>query len=228
MTISKTHEKGYTVYYKEENKDLKSLMDKYMNNEISGKPLNSGNEFRSVELVEYRSRKFIIKNDREIDPRFEKKIQNFLSGPFYSQLIQKLDSLAPQVRACTADLYCVAEKTRFRQCYDVYTLHEYIEGEPLNDINESNKEDIKACIQQLHRAGLASNDIHAGNFIRTPSGELRIIDLSCKGSLKICQANDILVLQNKYHMNIEGQGLVYKLIQLKEKFRRLSRKMRGK
>ncbi|NIY49749.1 lipopolysaccharide core heptose(II) kinase RfaY [Cedecea colo] len=228
MTINKTQEKGYTVYYKEGRDDLKSLMDKYMNSEIGGKPLSSGNEFRSVELVEYQSRKFIIKNDREIDYRFEKKLQNLISGPFYSRLIKKLDSLTPEVRSCTADLYYVAEKTRFRQCYDVYTLHEYIEGEPLDSINKSNEDDLKECIQRLHRAGLASNDIHSGNFIRTSSGELRVIDLSCKGSLKVCQANDILVLRNKYHINIEGHGLVYKLVQLKEKFRRLSRKLRGK
>lgn len=228
MTISKTQVKGYTVYYKEGHEDLKLLMDKYMSNEISGKPLSSGSEFRSVELVEYESRKFIVKNDREIDYRFEKKIQNFIAGPFYSRLIKKLDSLMPEARSCTADLYYVAEKTRFRQCYDVYSLHEYIEGEPLGDINKSNEEDLKECIQRLHRAGLASNDIHSGNFIRTPSGELRVIDLSCKGSLKICQANDILVLRNKYHINIAGRGLIFKLIQFKEKFRRLSRKIRGK
>ena len=30
MAISKTHEKGYTVYCKETKTDLKSLMNKYM------------------------------------------------------------------------------------------------------------------------------------------------------------------------------------------------------
>lgn len=94
MAISKTHEKGYTVYCKETNIDLKSLMSKYINKEISGKPLSSGNAMRSVELVEYNSQKFIIKNDREVDPRFEKKMQNFISGPFYSRLIKKLDKLS--------------------------------------------------------------------------------------------------------------------------------------
>ncbi len=94
MAISKTHEKGYTVYCKETKTDLKSLMNKYINKEISGKPLSSGNAMRSVELVEYNSQKFIIKNDREVDPRFEKKMQNFISGPFYSWLIKKLDTLS--------------------------------------------------------------------------------------------------------------------------------------
>ena len=53
MAISKTHEKGFTVYCKETRKDLKSLMNKYIKKEISGKPLSSGNALRSVELVEY-------------------------------------------------------------------------------------------------------------------------------------------------------------------------------
>lgn len=81
MTISKTQEKGYTVYYKAASKDLKSLMDLYINKKISGKPLSSGNVLRSVELVEYNSQKFIIKNDREIDPRFEKNCKILSPGP---------------------------------------------------------------------------------------------------------------------------------------------------
>lgn len=82
MAISKTHEKGYTVYCKETKTDLKSLMNKYINKEISGKPLSSGNAMRSVELVEYNSQKFIIKNDREVDPRFEKKCRILSPAPF--------------------------------------------------------------------------------------------------------------------------------------------------
>lgn len=228
MAISKTHEKGYKVYCKETKTDLKSLMNKYINKEISGKPLSSGNAMRSVELVEYNSQKFIIKNDREVDPRFEKKMQNFISGPFYSRLIKKLDTLSPEMRACTADLYYAAEKVRLRQCHDVYIIHEYVEGTPLKEINHKNADEVKQCVLRLHKAGLASNDIHPGNFIRTPGGELRIIDLSCKGNMKVCQANDILALQRKYHINIKGKGLIYKLIWLKEATRTLSRKLRGK
>lgn len=228
MAISKTHEKGYTVYCKETRKDLKSLMNKYIKKEISGKPLSSGNALRSVELVEYNSQKYIIKNDREVDPRFEKKLQNFTSGPFYSRLIRKLDRLPPEMRICTADLYYAAEKTRFRLCHDVYTIHEYIEGVPLKEINQKNADEVKQCVLQLHKAGLASNDVHPGNFIRTPTGKLRIIDLSCKGNMKVCQANDILALQRKYNINVKGRGLIYKLILLKENIRALSRKIRGK
>ena len=132
------------------------------------------------------------------------------------------------MRICTADLYYAAEKPRFRQCHDVYTIHEYIEGVPLSEINQQNADEVKQCVLRLHKAGLASNDIHPGNFIRTPTGELRIIDLSCKGNMKVCQANDILALQRKYNINVKGRGLIYKLILLKENIRSLSRKIRGK
>lgn len=40
-------------------------------------------------------------------------MQNFISGPFYSRLIKKLDTLSPEMRACTADLYYAAEKYDF-------------------------------------------------------------------------------------------------------------------
>ena len=228
MNISKVELNDFNVYFKKEKINFPLLMEKVSNNEIKGKQLNAENGFRSVHLVEYENKKFIVKNDREIDNRFEKKALNFISGPFYSHMIKRLARLTPEQRACTADLYYVAEKCHFRQCVEVSTVHEYIDGKPLAEINESNAEEVKNCIIKLHNAGLASNDIHPGNFIRTPSGELKIIDLSCKGIMKICQANDILTLRNKYNIDIQGHGFVYNLILLKEKLRRLSRKIRGK
>ena len=228
MNINKVEMNGFKIYFKEENINFPSLMKKLSNNEIKGKLLSSGNVLRSVNLIEYENKKFIVKNDREIDHRFEKKALSFISGPFYSHMIKRLARLTPEQRSCTADLYYVAEKCLFRQCVEVSTIHEYIDGVPLTEINESNAQDVKDCIIKLHNAGLASNDIHPGNFIRTPSGELKVIDLSCKGSLKICQANDILTLRNKYNIDIQGHGFVYNLILSKEKLRRLSRKIRGK
>ncbi|WP_270502269.1 lipopolysaccharide core heptose(II) kinase RfaY [Kluyvera ascorbata] len=228
MNINKVEMNGFKIYFKEESINFPSLMKKLSSNEIKGNSLSSGNILRSVNLIEYENKKFIVKNDREIDQRFEKKALSFISGPFYSHMIKRLARLTPEQRACTADLYYVAEKCHFRQCVEVSTIHEYIDGEPLTEINESNAQDVKDCIIKLHNAGLASNDIHPGNFIRTPSGELKVIDLSCKGSMKICQANDIITLRNKYNIDIQGHGFVYKLILLKEKLRRLSRKIRGK
>ncbi|MDZ4032032.1 lipopolysaccharide core heptose(II) kinase RfaY [Kluyvera ascorbata] len=228
MNINKVEMNGFKIYFKEENINFPSLMKKLSSNEIKGNSLNSGNILRSVNFIEYENKKFIVKNDREIDQRFEKKALSFIFGPFYSHMIKRLARLTPEQRACTADLYYVAEKCHFRQCVEVSTIHEYIDGEPLTEINESNAQDVKDCIIKLHNAGLASNDIHPGNFIRTPSGELKVIDLSCKGSMKICQANDIITLRNKYNIDIQGHGFVYKLILLKEKLRRLSRKIRGK
>lgn len=37
MAISKTHEKGYTVYYKETNIDLNLLMSKYINKSVANR-----------------------------------------------------------------------------------------------------------------------------------------------------------------------------------------------
>src|SRR5690606_12436598 len=111
---------------------------------------------------------------------------------------------------------------------DVSAIIGVIVGEPLRSIDATNADEVKTCVLQLHRAGLAFNDIHPGNFIRTPGGALRIIDLSCKANMKICQANDILALHRKYNINIASQGVTYNFIVLKEKFRQLSRKLRGK
>lgn len=71
------------------------------------------------------------------------------------------------MRACTADLYYAAEKVRLRQCHDVYIIHEYVEGTPLKEINHKNADEVKQCVLRLHKAGLASNDIHPEiSFVR--------------------------------------------------------------
>ncbi len=228
MAIVTSKENGFTIYEKETEVRFGEVLKEYLAGKLPSTSLGSGNEDRTVAVVEYKGKKYIVKNDREKDKRLEKRLQNYLSGPFFSKLIYATDRAIAQGYTGTADLYYVAEKMVGRECVDVYTIHEYVEGTPLKAIDDSNREEIKNCILMLHRAGLASNDIHAGNFIRTPEGKLKIIDLSCRGSMRVCQANDILTLRKKYHIEIEGQGAVYHLIQLKEDIRKLSRKLRGK
>ena len=89
MNIIQTELDGFNVYFKKKNINFPSLMEKFARNEIKGKPLNAENGFRSVYLVEYDNKKFIVKNDREIDHRFEKKALNFIFGPFYSNMIKR-------------------------------------------------------------------------------------------------------------------------------------------
>lgn len=228
MPISKRKVNGYSIYINESNMDISALMHKYFNNEIQGARLNSGHELRTVELIEFNSKKFILKNDKEIDVRLEKRIQSIIFGSFYSRLMKKLYSLRKDQRACTPQLYYVAEKVKFRQCVDVYALYEYIEGTPLKAIDRENSYRVKQCITDLHQVGLASNDIHPDNFIQTRNDEIKVIDLSFKGSLKVCQANDIYTLRNKYGINFSGKGVVFHLISTKEKLKKLSRRLRGK
>ncbi len=228
MPIVTSKENGFTIYEKDTGVRFGEVLNKYLAGELTSLSLGSGNEDRTVALVEYEGKKYILKNDREKDKRLEKRLQNYLFGPFFSTLIYATDRAISRGYTGTADLYYVAEKMVGRECENVYTIHEYIDGTPLRVIDDSNREEIKNCILALHRAGLASNDIHAGNFIRTPAGELKIIDLSCRGSMRVCQANDILTLRKKYHLDVKGHGTIYRIIQLKEDFRKLSRKLRGK
>jgi len=228
MPIVTSKENGFTIYEKDTGVRFGEVLKKYLAGELTSLSLGSGNEDRTVAVVEYEGKKYILKNDREKDKRLEKRLQNYLFGPFFSTLIYATDRAISRGYTGTADLYYVAEKMVGRECENVYTIHEYIDGTPLRAIDDSNREEIKNCILALHRAGLASNDIHAGNFIRTPAGELKIIDLSCRGSMRVCQANDILTLRKKYHLDVKGHGTIYRIIQLKEDFRKLSRKLRGK
>lgn len=230
MSIKKTRRAGFSVYIKDDGTDYVALLNDYLAGKFDARRLNSGNVDRSVALVQAGGKKYIIKRDREIDPRLEKKIVSFIFGPFFSRLIYDIDNAIAQGCTVTADLYLVMEKTRFRMVTDVYTLHEYIEGTPLGTFRSITEyiPAIRSCVLALHAVGLASNDIHADNFILTPDGDVRIIDLSAKGSLKVCQANDLLALRRLFNIEVDAPGLVYHLIRLKERLRHFSRRLRHK
>ncbi|WP_411570329.1 lipopolysaccharide core heptose(II) kinase RfaY [Pectobacterium cacticida] len=228
MTIKKINSEGFSIYIKDDGTDYLALLHAFLGGKLDYKLLNSGNADRSVALVRSQGKKYVIKRDREIDSRIEKKIMNFIFGPFFSRLIVDIDRAIARGCTVTADLYLVMEKTHFRMVTDVYTIHEYIDGIPLADLRPLEKyyPAIRSCVLSLHAAGLASNDIHAGNFILTPHGDIRIIDLSAKGSRKVCQANDLLALHRQFNIDVDSTGWVYHLIRLKEQFRFFSRKLR--
>ncbi|GAA0468316.1 MULTISPECIES: lipopolysaccharide core heptose(II) kinase RfaY [Tatumella] len=229
MSVHKLKHNGYRIYFSDEGKTFHRLISAMMNNDIQGEYLTSGNALRNVMIFEHESKKFILKRDREVDQRFEKKLSALFSGSFNLKLIKKIDRYKQDVIDITSRLYYVAEKIKFGQCVDSFCVYEYADGYALSDENISDHyEAVASSILSLHQAGLASNDIHPANFICKPDGKLKVIDLSCRGSIKVCQANDRLALKKKYNLDIESGGLIYSLIKTKDSLKYFSRKIRGK
>lgn len=230
MSVAFSRKQGFEIYQRVDDDDFTTLLTQYKNNQIPVRKLVSGSPDRSVAIIASEKRKYILKEDRERDKRLEKKIANFVFGPFQSRLIKLMDRAVDEGCHVFQELYFVAEKNRFRATQDVYAIYEYIEGIPLTEVDnpEHYIPQIVECILELHRHGLASNDIHYGNFILTPAGDLRIIDISCKASVKVCQANDLLALRRKFGVKVKSGSRIYKIIRAKEALRRKIRAIKHK
>ncbi|MGL4860740.1 MAG: lipopolysaccharide core heptose(II) kinase RfaY [Enterobacteriaceae bacterium] len=222
---------GFLVYQKNDGTNYLTILEDFKAGKIAWQALNSGNPQRDVFLIEVDGKKYILKWDRELDPRLEKRLWQFISGPYYSGLIQRVAAAKQEGCNIIGDIYLVAERSRWRQSIEAYVLAEYLPGEPLGSLPPEQiqhyKPTIANTVQTLHRYQLASNDLHAGNFIITPQG-LKLIDLSDRGALAICQANDLLALRRLYQIELPPSGWVYHLIAGKEKLKRFSRRLRGK
>ncbi|MEC5317642.1 lipopolysaccharide core heptose(II) kinase RfaY [Brenneria populi subsp. brevivirga] len=220
---------GFLLYEKSRRGAYVQVLRDFCLGKIPYQELSSGSVDRKVYLINVDNAKYVLKWERERDPRLEKRISRFIFGPYYSRLIYRVAAAREQGCTKTADVYAVAEKVRHREALETYVLTEYIEGKPLAELSDFSpyKEEIKTCIEDLHRHRLASNDIHPGNIILTGDG-LRIIDLSDAGSLTVCRVNDAFALKKFYDIDLRINNVMYLLIGLRNKFRAFSRKLRGK
>ncbi|ARU94399.1 lipopolysaccharide core heptose(II) kinase RfaY [Tatumella citrea] len=228
MLINKTKSFGYDIYFTEEGAIFHDLIFSDNFERFVVKKFPSGNALRDVYLVRYISKYFIVKRDREIDGRLEKRLQNFIYSSANLRLMRYLNKGRDWLLNYTPNVYFIAEKRKFRQCVDSYAVFEFIDGSSIGEINHSNISNVSDCISALHKGGLSSNDIHAGNFIVSSEGQLKVIDLSFKGSLAMCKANDTLILESKYQVKAARKTFYYYLIKIRNNLRSLSRKVRGK
>ena len=83
MPIVTSKENGFTIYEKNTGVRFGEVLKKYLAGELTSLSLGSGNEDRTVAVVEYEGKRYILKNDREKDKRLEKRLQNYLFGPFF-------------------------------------------------------------------------------------------------------------------------------------------------
>lgn len=229
MSIKITQMNGYHLYQKPHSQHVLPLLLEPRNAAVL-QVFGTGHPQRHVRLVQWHTQPYILKCDQEPETRPEKILMHALFGSFYARLMRLTDKAKRQGCQVFQDVYAVKEKRHLRMSSAALAVYEYIEGIPLDQL--PNRADYHAqiidCVLQLHAAGLASNDLHYGNFILTPEGDIKIIDLSCKGSIKVCQANDVLKLQRYLAPELDGHGWVYHVIRGKEAWRAKWRAYRRK
>lgn len=227
--IIKKQQDGFITYQKGGEINFWQVVNDFMSGTLPSKNLSSGNIDRSVARINIDGQNLIIKCEKERDKRIEKRIMRMISGPFYSRLLKRL--VAAQNNGCTVtnDIYFVAEKMVGRESVETWIIAEYVEGTVLSEIEDITPyyAEMKTVINQLHKHGLSSNDIHAGNFVLTEHG-LKVIDLSDYGNFSICKANDLIALKRFYGIEPDHKSFTYCFIRFRDNFRHWSRKIRGK
>ena len=181
---------------------------------------------RYTYLINHNQSKFIFKIDGGVEHRLERRLIAKITGDFYFNLIRKLAKISLDKCDIAYELYLVAfDKTTNRH----YMIFNFIEGRSLTwDEMREYGEQVKACIEKLHSYSLVSNDVHGGNFILTPEGKIKAIDLTNSGFIWLTKANDAIELRERFGIKINVPFMAMAIKKFTHGFKRLSRKIRGK
>ncbi|MCX8660178.1 hypothetical protein J3T98_04350 [Gilliamella sp. B2772] len=181
---------------------------------------------RYTYLINHNQSKFIFKIDGGVEHRLERRLIAKITGDFYFNLIRKLAKISLDKCDIAYELYLVAfDKTSNRH----YMIFNFLEGRSLTwDEMREYGEQVKACIEKLHSYNLVSNDVHGGNFILTPEGKIKAIDLTNSGFIWLTKANDAIELRERFGIKINVPFMAMAIKKFTHGFKRLSRKIRGK
>lgn len=195
---------GFKLKWKNDGTDYPAIWSAFCQGQLQGQVLTRGQPFREVDLVEVQGRRYIIKRDWFVEKRLEKRFGYFiLNNTRYSRMFQFINKAVRDGCQIVQDIYLVAEKMAGRTtCLEAYLIADYIEGHPLSPQEvEERLDDLCQTVLHIHDCGLACNDIQPYNFILTPDGLIKAIDLDISNFLAIVQVNDIRTI--KYHFGVD-------------------------
>ncbi|KDN09626.1 MAG: hypothetical protein J6563_05415 [Gilliamella sp.] len=181
---------------------------------------------RYTYLIDHNESKFIFKIDGGVEHRLERRLIAKITGDFYFNLIRKLAKISLDNADIAYELYLVAFDQKSKRHYMIFN---FIEGRSLKwEEMKEYGEQVKNCIEKLHSYNLVSNDIHGGNFILTPEGKIKAIDLTNSGFIWLTKANDAIELKERFDIKIKVPFFAMAIKKFTHGFKRLSRKIRGK
>ncbi|MDR1657696.1 MAG: hypothetical protein LBT47_09110 [Deltaproteobacteria bacterium] len=245
--IATEYEGLWRTQWKEDGFDYPGLLKDFQSGRVTGQRLVTGSPYRTVHRVKVGQREFVIKTDSnvsKIDKRLEKRLFVMFFGTQYSRLIRKTAAAINKGCQVVQDIYLVSEKMEGRHCQEAYIIAEYIAGHSF--IREEYQEGAEVVFRRpgpwlvnmaeslatLHDYGLASNDSIISNFIVTPQGEVKVIDLTLNGPMIICQVNDILKMRRSYQTEVPVRSPIRRvlvgIVGFWNSLRYKIRKLRGK
>lgn len=224
-----TTQRGDMKFAYVQNNDVNylDLFDHFLANEANHHLLDpSDKPERFTYQINHNDTKYIFKIDGGIEHRLERKLIAKITGDFYFNLIHKLAKMSLNHCDIAYELYLVAYDQKTKRHYMIFN---FIEGRSLtHDDMLTYGSQIKNCIETLHSYNLVSNDIHGGNFILTPEGKIKVIDLTNSGFIWLTKANDAIELRDRFNIKIKVPVLAMAFKEFAHSFKRISRKLRGK
>lgn len=243
LSILKSTAEGWRVQWRNDGYDYPSLLEKFQRGELEGRPLSTGSSFRKVWRIELAGRVYVIKHDWEVDHRTEKVLWDFIGGTPYHRLIKFTTRALMAGCRIAQEVYLVAEKMLRGRCREAWLVAEYVEGESfITEYKDGQPSKVmknlgdfvpamNEALEALHDCGLASNDIHPGQFILTREG-LRIIDLSLDGPMIVCQVNDALTMMHFFNsrppLRKPLRRVFFKIFSLYRRFKNFYRAQRAR
>ena len=204
-----------------------TLFDQFLAEEGHHELLDPSDKLeRYTYLINHNQSKFIFKIDGGVEKRLERRIIAMMTGDFYFNLIHKLAKISLDKCDIAYELYLVAFDKKTQRHYMIFN---FVEGRSLK-WEEMNKYgvQVKNCIEKLHSYNLVSNDVHGGNFILTPEGKIKAIDLTNSGFIWLTKANDAIELKERFNIKIKVPVMAMAIKKFTHGFKKLSRKLRGK
>lgn len=223
---------GFNLYLKDDGFDYWSLIEQFRMGFLPVRELrNRQPRLRRVFVVEADGRKFLLKWEMAREKNVEKLIWHFLTAPFYSRLMRKVNKAVNAGCDVMQDMYLVAERVSGRVCHEAFAITEYIEGRHISTPEEEARhgQAIIDAIRVLHAHGLAVCDIDHSNMLLTDDG-VRFIDLTFRGTTFLSQAKDVARLRARLNLRLDVVGVANKLAVLfeyaLEQFRATNRRLK--
>lgn len=227
---------GFRVQWKNDGVNYPAIWSAFREDGVPAKPIAVNRPFRSTYLLEVGGRQYLMKKDWHVEKRLEKRLLYFLMGNTtrYSRIIQLVNKAVRRGCRSAQDIFLVAEKLEGSTCVEAWLIADYMPGRALS------KDEALGCVDELvetvldiHRHGLACNDIQPYNFIRSTDGRIKGIDMDISSPLLICQANDLWTMKRRFGVRTPLEGglglrLVWALIGFRDYLRSISRRLRGK
>ncbi|MDR1042017.1 MAG: hypothetical protein LBR80_17985 [Deltaproteobacteria bacterium] len=200
----------WRIRWQDDGFDYLGLLKAFQEGLVQGTRLVTVSPSRVVHRVAYLGREFVIKFDRDVlkrEKKPEKRLFYYFFGTQYSRLIDKTFEAVRKGCQAVQEIFLVAEKMKGRFCEQAWIVSEYVPGHSFarEEYVEGSPvvfrrpgpwiENVCDSLLTLHEYGIASNDADICNFVVTPEGQVKVIDLNLTGPMFMCKVNDVLKLR---------------------------------